>query len=53
MGSLFDKVAGLQAPIQVFSCENAKFLGTTFLTEHLRWLLFILPTKDGYAYINF
>ena len=36
---LGDKVAVLRAPTKVFSCEFCKIFKSSFLIEHLRWLL--------------
>ena len=41
--SFFNKVAGLRLWHRCFPVNFAKFLRTSFLTEHLRWLL---PIKD-------
>ena len=39
----FKKVAGLRTPTQVFSCEFCEIFKNTFFTEHLHWLILILP----------
>ena len=49
--SLFNKAAGLKAFIKkrlqrrCFPVNIAKFLGRSFFTEHLRWLLLNTPKR--------
>ena len=46
LGSLFDKVAGLETPTQVFSCEICEIFKNTYSEENIRWLLLPQATSQ-------
>ena len=39
LGSIFNKVAGLEAPTQLFSYEYCEIFNKSFFIEHPWWLL--------------